>query len=60
MEATVLGFLRCPGPELANFDVTGSDFLCWLSEVPVLTFSGKELSRSSPALDDNIELWEFY
>ena len=27
MEATVLGFLRCPGPELANFDVTGSDFL---------------------------------
>ena len=28
-------------------------------QVPVLTFSGNEHSRSSPALDDNIELESF-
>ena len=42
-----------------NYDITGSDFLCWLSQVPVPTFSGKEHSRSLLALDDNIELNSF-
>ena len=42
-----------------NYDVTGSDFLDWLSQVHVPTFSGKEHFRSLLALDDNIELDSF-
>ena len=42
-----------------NYDVTGFDFLCWLSQVPVRTSSGKEHSRSLLTLDDNIELESF-
>ena len=42
-----------------NYDVIGSDFLLWLSQVHVPTFSGKENDRSLPALDNNINIESF-
>ena len=52
-----------------NYDVNGSDSICWLSHVinslenspmvQVLTFSGNEHSRTLLALDNHIELKSF-